>query len=103
MIRHVSMTQWNGPVGTVHLMPVMEVILNFLLITSYYLGEFSLLLLSQGKTSNLSVCSRPTHVDARTVNDKFSWLGTDAVLIYDTTPKPAAERNWAYGISRNFG
>ena len=49
------------------------------------------------------MCSRPTHIDARTVDEKLSWLGTDAVLIYDTTPKPAAERNWAYGISRNFG
>ena len=39
------------------------------------------------------MCSRPTHIDARTVNDQFSCLGTDATLIYDTTPKPAAERN----------
>ena len=49
------------------------------------------------------VCSSPSHIEARTVIEKLSWLGTDAALIYDTTPKPAAERNWAYGISRDFG
>ena len=100
MIRHVK-TQWNGLVGIVHLMLVMEVILKFLLITSCYLGEY--LVVQSTENFELSVCSRPTHIDARTVNDKFSWLGTDATLIYDTTPKPAAERNWAYGISRSFG
>ena len=55
------------------------------------------------KSSKYRVCSSPSHIEARTVNEKLSWLGTDAVLIYDTTPKPAVERNWAYGISRDFG
>ena len=66
-------------------------------------GWVESLIVKSTEIFKLSVCSRPTHIDARTVNDQFSWLGTDATLIYDTTPKPAAERNWAYGISRSFG
>ena len=31
------------------------------------------------------MCSHPTHIDARTVDEKFSWLRTDAVLIYGHT------------------
>ena len=88
------------------MMLMMEMILRFLLIMSSFLGEFFILSLTENfifKTLKLRVCPSPSHIEARTVNDKISWLGTDAVLIYDTTPKPAAERNWAYGISREFG
>ena len=55
------------------------------------------------ENSDFRVCSDPTHIEARNVSDKISWFGTQTVLIYDTTPKPAPERNWAYGISRNSG
>ena len=50
-----------------------------------------------------SVCTNPTHVDARGVKDKISWLGTQTTLIYDDTPKPAIQRNWNYGISSKNG
>ena len=50
-----------------------------------------------------SVCSQPTHIEARSKTDKSSWLGTQTTLIFDNTPKPEPNRNWSYGISRNFG
>ena len=58
---------------------------------------------------NFRVCSSPTHIDARTVNGNFSWLGTQTVFIYDTNPKSInsnskqSERSWAYGISKDSG
>ena len=50
-----------------------------------------------------SVCSQPTHIEARSKVDRFSWLGTQTTLLFDDTPKPEPNRNWSYGISRNFG
>ena len=84
----------------------MVMILKFWLIISNFLGEFAGKLTVRSKTHNIlnyRVCSKPTHIEARNVNDKISSFGTQAVLIYDWTPKPAAERTWAYGISPKSG
>ena len=84
----------------------MVMILKFWLTISIFLGEFASKLTVRSKTHNIlnyRVCSNPTHIEARNVSDKISSLGTQTILIYDTTPKPAAKRTWAYGISPNSG
>ena len=57
--------------------------------------------------SVFSVCSNPTHVDAREKLSKYSWTGSKAHLIFDNTPKfgdtPNETRSWSWGISRKFG
>ena len=84
----------------------MVMILKFWLTMSSFLGEFHLKLTVRSKTQNIlnyRVCPKPTHIEARNVSDKISSFGTQTILIYDGTPKPAAERTWAYGISPNSG
>ena len=84
----------------------MVMILKFWQTMSNFLGEFALKFSVECKIHNIinyRVCPNPTHIEARNVNDKISSFGTQMVLIYDTTPKPAAERTWAYGISPKSG
>ena len=54
-----------------------------------------------------SVCSHPTHVDAREKVTNYTWTGTDALLIFDDSPKfgesPSETRSWSWGISPKFG
>ena len=54
-----------------------------------------------------SVCSKPTHVDARDKLTNYTWTGTDALLIFDDTPKfgdnASETRSWSWGISPKFG
>ena len=61
------------------------------------------------QNSNLRVCPKPTHIEARTVNGHFSWFGTQSFFINDLNKKSANEnsiqaaRNWASGLSKDFG
>ena len=54
-----------------------------------------------------SVCFNPSHVDAREKKSNYTWVGLQASLIFDNTPKfgypPSETRNWSWGISRKFG
>ena len=58
-------------------------------------------------TGVFSVCSKPTHVDAREKLSKYTWTASNASLIFDNTPKfgdpPNESRSWSWGISRKFG
>ena len=96
-----------GQNGIAHLESIMAVILKYLPITLIYLGRLKNLLISRKlslyKLSLFRVCSNPTHVDARERETNSSWLGSEAKLIFDITPKPETQRDWAWGISRKFG
>ena len=93
--------RWNGQLGIVHQMQRVEMTLRYQQIILNYLGRF--ISNNQSPRISLSVCSNPTHIDARTVREKISWFGSQSTLIYDDTPKPATNRNWNYGISRKNG
>ena len=60
--------------------------------------------------TNLSVCDFPAHIEAREVETKISWYGSDAILVHDSKSNSATFPNsinknpvWTHGISKDFG
>ena len=74
---------------------------NFLHIIKNYLGkifldDFFFKLID-------SVCQNPTHMDAREVRTKISWIGSDSLLVYAHDHSVKSNSKWSYGLSKSFG
>ena len=49
------------------------------------------------------VCDNPTHMDAREVSTKISWVGSDSLLVYAHSDSIESNPTWSHGLSKSFG